>query len=158
MIQHHMHEILEHQRVVDEYRSMANGERDMIPLESDQYKNDLVINQQIMKMVNADIFWYKKTFRGILMELRKIRNGETIVQTSKELGEDEIDHCDESHATFDDQRLYKGAKTQQDDEVMKSVSVTSKVQKNWPRNENGNYKSAMMCWESLEDFEQESRK
>ena len=33
MIQHHMHEILEHQRVVSKYRSMADGERDMIPLE-----------------------------------------------------------------------------------------------------------------------------
>ena len=38
MIQHHMHEILECRRVVEEYRSMANGERDMIPLELDQYK------------------------------------------------------------------------------------------------------------------------
>ena len=124
MIQYHMHVILEHQRVVDEYRSMGNGERDMIPLESDQYKNDLVINQHIMQMINANIFWYGKTFRAILMELRKIWNGETIVQTSKELSEDEIHHCDESRAMFNDQRLYKGEKTQQDDEVTKSISVT----------------------------------
>ena len=163
MIQHHMHEILEHQRVVDEYRSMADGERDMIPLESDQYKNDLVINQHIMQMIDADIFWYGKTFRAILMELRKIRNGETIAQSSKELSEHEIHHCGKSHATFDDQRLYKGEKTQQDDEVMKSVNVTSKAQRNWPRkcfqiDENKNYESAMMCWGSLEDSEQESKK
>ena len=72
MIQHHMHEILEHQQVVDEYQSMADGERDMIPLESDQHKNDLVINQHIMQMINTNIFWYGKTFRAILMELRKI--------------------------------------------------------------------------------------
>ena len=38
MIQHHMHEILECQRVVDEYQSMADRGREMIPLESDQYK------------------------------------------------------------------------------------------------------------------------
>ena len=163
MIQHHMHKILEHQRVVDKYRSMADGERDMIPLESDQYKNDPVINQHIMQMIDADIFWYEKTFRAILMELWKIWNGETIVQTSEELSEEEIHHCDESHATFDDQRLYKEEKTQQDDEVTKSVSVTSKAQKNWPRkcfqiDENKNCESAMMCWESLEDSEQESRK
>ena len=97
------------------------------------------------------------------MELQKIRNGETIAQTSKELSEDEIHHCDETHAMLDDQRLHKGEKTQQDNEVMKSASVTSKVQKNWSRkhfqiDENKNYKSAMMCWESLEDSEQESRK
>ena len=163
MIQHHMHEILECQRVVDEYGCMADGERDVIPLELDQYKNDPVINQHIMQMIDADTFWYKKTFRAILMKLRKIRNGEMIAQTSEELSEDEIHHCDESHAMFDDQRLYKGEKTQQDGEVTKSVSVTSKVQKNWPRkrfqiDENKNYESAMMCWESLEDSEQESRK
>ena len=163
MIQHHMHEILEHQRVVNEYRSMADGERDMIPLESDQYKNDPVINQHNMQMIDTDIFWYEKTFRAILMELRKIQNGEMIAKTSKELSEDEIHCCDESHAMFDDQRLYKGEKTQQDGKVTKSVSVTSEAQKNWPRkcfqiNENKNYKSAMMCWESLEDSEQQSRK
>ena len=142
---------------------MADGERDVIPLESDQYKNDLVINQHIMQMIDTDIFGYEKAFRAILMELQKIRNGETIAQTSEELGEDEIHCCDKSHAMFDAQRIYKGEKTQQDGEVMKSVSVTSKAQKNWPRkrfqiNENKNYKSAMMCWESLEDSEQESRK
>ena len=163
MIQHHMHEILECQRVVNEYRSMANGERDMIPLELDQYKNDSVINQHIMQMIDADMFCYGKTFRAILMELRKIQNGETIAQSSKELSEDEIHHCDKSHATFDDQRLYKGEKTQQDDEVTKSISVTSKGQKDWPRkrsqiDENGNYESAMICWESLEDSKQESKK
>ena len=141
---------------------MADGERDMIPLELDQYKNDLVINQHIMKMIDADTFWYEKTFRAILMELWKIWNGETIAQTSEELSEDEIHHCDESHAMFNDQRLYKGEKTQQDDIVTKSISATSKEQKNWPRkcfqiNENKNYESAMMCWESLDDSEQESR-
>ena len=72
MIQHHMHEILEHQQVVNEYQSMADREREMIPLESDQYKNDPVINQHIMQMIDTDIFWYGKTFRAILMELWKI--------------------------------------------------------------------------------------
>ena len=142
---------------------MVDGERDMIPLESDQYKNDLVINQHIMQMIDTDIFWNGKTFRAILMELRKIRNGETIAQSSEEHSEDAIHNCDESHAMFDDQRLYKGEKTQQDDEVTKSISVTSKAQKDWPRkcfqiDENKNYKSAMMCWESMEDSKQESKK
>ena len=163
MIQHHMHEILECQRVVDEYRSMADGERDMIPLESDQYKNDLVINQHIMQMIDTDNFWYGKTFRAILMELWKIKNGETIVQSSKELSEEEIHYCDKSHATFNDQRLYKGEKTQQGNEVMKSISDTSKAQKDWPRkcfqiDKNETYESAMMCWESLDDSKQASKK
>ena len=45
MIQHHMQQILECQRVVDEYRSMADEEREMIPLELNLYKTDPVINQ-----------------------------------------------------------------------------------------------------------------
>ena len=69
MIQHHMQQILERQRVVDKYKFMADGEREMIPLESDLFKNDPVINQNIMQMIDTDIFWYKKTFGGILMEL-----------------------------------------------------------------------------------------
>ena len=73
-----------------------------------------------------------------------------------------INHYDESHATLDDLRLYKRERTQQDYDDTKSISVTSEAQKNWTRkcfqiNENKNYESAMMCWESLEDSEQEER-
>ena len=131
---------------------MDNGERDMISLESDLFKKDPVITQHIMQMIDTDIFWYEKTFRGILMELRKIRNGKTITKASEEHSEKEmINPCNESHAMLNDLRLYKGEKTQQDYNDMTSVSVSSKAQKNWPRkcfqiNENENCKSAMMCW------------
>ena len=77
----------------------------MIPLESDKYKSDPVVNQHIMQMINTDIHWYEQTFREILMELRKIRKGETPTKASKE-----------------------------------------------------SYKTAMMCWESLDDSEQASKK
>ena len=163
MVQHHMHEIFEHQRVVDKYRSMADGEREMIPLESNQYKNDPLINQHIMGMINTDIFWYGKTFRAILMELWKTQNGETIAQSSEELSNKDTHYCDESHTTFNDQRLYNGEKTQQGNEVMASFSEKSKTQKDWPRkcfqmDENETYKSAMMCWDSLDNSEQASKK
>ena len=48
MIQHHMQQILECQRVVDEYRSMADEEREMILLELNLHKTDPVTNQHIM--------------------------------------------------------------------------------------------------------------
>ena len=67
-----MQEIIEHQRVVDKYRSIANGKRELIPLELDLLKKDSVINQHIIQMIDIDIFWYETTFRGALMELRKI--------------------------------------------------------------------------------------
>ena len=87
MIQHHMHEISECQRVVDEYRFMADRGREMILLESDMYKSDPVINQHIMQMIDTEIYWYGQTFRAILMELWQIWNGETPTKTSKESDE-----------------------------------------------------------------------
>ena len=77
----------------------------MIPLELERYKSDPVVNQHIMQMIDTDIHWYKQTFREILMELWKIRNGETPTKTTEESNE-----------------------------------------------------TAMMCWESLDDSEQASRK
>ena len=64
---------------------------------------------------------------------------------------------------FNDQRLYKGEKTQQDHEFTESISDESKAQKDWPRkcfqkDKNETYESAMMCWESLDDSEQASKK
>ena len=105
MIQYHMNEISERQRVVDEYRFMANEGREMIPLESDMYRSDPVVIQHMMQMINTDIHWHGKTFREIIMELRKIRNGETPTKTSEETNE-----------------------------------------------------TAMMCWKSLDDSEQASKK
>ena len=87
MIQYHMNEISERQRVVDEYQSMPDGGWDMIPLESDEYKSDPVVNQHTMQMIDTDIHWYEQTFREIITELRKIRNGETPTRTSKEPNE-----------------------------------------------------------------------
>ena len=85
------------------------------------------------------------------------------MKPDEELSEEETHYCDDSHATFDDQRLYKGAKTQQDHEAMGSISDGNKAQKDWPRkrlqmNEKEPYESAMMCWESLDDSEQASKK
>ena len=59
MIQHHMQQILEHQTVLDKYRSLADKERNITLLESSLYKTDPVINQHIMQMINTDILWYE---------------------------------------------------------------------------------------------------
>ena len=84
---------------------MTDEGRETIPLESNKYKSDLVVNQHIMQMIDTNIHWYKQTFREIVMELWKIRNGETPTKTSEETN-----------------------------------------------------KTAMMCWESLDDSEQASKK
>ena len=82
-----MNEISERQRVVDEYRFMANEGREMIPLESDMYRSDPVVIQHTMQMIDTDIHWHEQTFREIIMELRKIQNGETPTKTSEETNE-----------------------------------------------------------------------
>ena len=105
MIQYHMNKISERQQVVDEYRFMANEGRELIPLESDKHRSDPVIIQHMMQMIDTDIHWHEETFREIIMELQKIRNGETPMKTSKETN-----------------------------------------------------KTAMMCWESLDDSKQASKK
>ena len=105
MIWYHMNEISERQRVVDEYRFMADEGRDLIPLASDKHRRYLVIIQHTMLMIDTDIHWHEQTFREILTELWKIRNGETPTNTSEETN-----------------------------------------------------KTAMMCWESLNESEQPSKK
>ena len=59
----------------------------MIPLESDLHKSDSVIIQHMMQMVDTDIFWYGETFNEVLMELRKIRHGESTMNTCEKLDE-----------------------------------------------------------------------
>ena len=161
MIQHHMQQLLECQRVVNEYRSMVDEESEMILLELNLYKTDPVINQHIVQMIDTDISWYKKTFGAILMELQKIRNGKMITQTSEEHGEKEaIVLCDKSQVMLSDLRLYNGQKEQKDCYNMTNKSVSNKAQKNWPRKSfqiNERFESAMMCWESLEDPEKEDK-
>ena len=134
MRQHQMHEILEHQQVVDKYWSMADGERDMIPLESAQYKNDLVINQYNMQMIDTDIFWYGKIFRASLMELQKIQNGETIAQSGEELSKEEIHYCDKSHTTFNDKGYTKGRKHNKIMKLRKVSVMKARHRKTGPEN------------------------
>ena len=108
---------------------MADGGRKMIPLESAQDKNDPVIHQRIMWMIDTDIFWHGKTFRAILMELQKIRNGDQTAKSGEEPSIEETHYYNDSHTTFNDQRLYNGEETPQEHKATESISDESKVQK-----------------------------
>ena len=57
----------------------------------------------------------------------------------------------------------RGRNTQQDHDATESISDGNNAQKDWPRkcsqeDEKEPYESAMMCWESLDDSEQASKK
>ena len=56
MIQYHMQQILECKKLVDEYRSMVEEGRDLIPFESNLFKSDLVVISHIIYMIDVDIF------------------------------------------------------------------------------------------------------
>ena len=71
-IQYHMHQIMERQRVVDEYRNMMMEGMDLIPLESNLHKYNPVIISQIINMIELDNFWHHKTFESVMSDLRKM--------------------------------------------------------------------------------------
>ena len=92
MIQHHMQGISERQRVINEYRAMMDTGRELIPLDSDLHHSDPMIIQHIMQMIDTDIFWYGETFKGVLVELRKMALNKTTRHTGVKL--DENEHLD----------------------------------------------------------------
>ena len=71
-IQYHMHQMIEQQRVVDEYRNMMMEGMDLIPLESNLHKYDPVIISQIIHMIEVDNFWHHKTFESVMSDLQNM--------------------------------------------------------------------------------------
>ena len=67
-IQYHMHQIMEQQRVIDEYRNMTMEGMDSIPLELNLHKFHLVIISQIINMIVSDNFWHRRTFEWFTSE------------------------------------------------------------------------------------------
>ena len=72
LIQYHMHQIMEQQRVVNKYRNMTMEGMDLIPLESNLHKFPLVIISQIINMIELDNFWHRKTFESVMSNLRNM--------------------------------------------------------------------------------------
>ena len=70
-IQYHMQQIIERQKMVNEYRSMMMEGMGLTPLESNLHKNDLVVISQIMQMIEVDNFWHLKTFEAVLTNLQR---------------------------------------------------------------------------------------
>ena len=92
-IQYHMQQIMERQKVVDEYRSMMVEGMDLIPLELSSYKSDPVVISHTIQMIEVDNFWHLKTFEVVLTNLWR-RWDEEIHKH-----EDEFLHCTENDKT-----------------------------------------------------------
>ena len=115
MKQYHRQQILEHQKEVDEYRSMVEEGRGLIPLESNLFKHDPVGISHIIHMIDVDIFWPQKTFEAVLAELwrnkdKQVNEQENETKYCKEKAliheendtEEVIDLCGESQTTTSD--------------------------------------------------------
>ena len=74
-IQYHMHQIIEQQKVVNEYKSRTMEGMDLTPLESNLDKYDLAIISQIIQMIATDVFWHHKTFESVLSNFGNMWTG-----------------------------------------------------------------------------------
>ena len=139
MIQYHMNKIMERQRVVDEYRLMADEGRKLIPFELDMYRRDPVVIQHTMQMIDTDIHWHEQTFRDIIMELRKLRNGETPTKPNEEPSEtammcwqslDESEQASKKRKTHTQDDATSGNANEMDDKTPTMPTTTMAKQLN----------------------------
>ena len=71
-IQYHMHQIMERQKVINEYKNMTMEGMDLIPLESNLHKFHPVIISQIKNMIESETFWHCRTFESVMSDLRNM--------------------------------------------------------------------------------------
>ena len=168
-IQYHMQQIMERQKVVNEYRSMMVEGMDLIPLESNSFNSALVDISHTIQMREVDNFWHLKTFEAVLTDLWRRWDGEIHEQkdmslhctendkTNRELdGKEVIDLCSESQTTTS--KIYDGeeSRKQESCNTEKSKTITKMESKNRPGkdhqvDETEEIEAAMMCWKNSED-------
>ena len=172
-IQYHMHQIMERQRVVDEYRNMTMEGMDLIPLASNLHKFHPVIISQIINMIESDNFWHRKTFKSVMSDLRnmwtegiqELENSRMYCTNNDENnnemdGVEVIDLCSVSQSKND--TLSEGKESAKQESWDKSkqdgtdkMEAKLKTMKSNSTTKNNKVESAMMCWELTSDFSKE---
>ena len=173
LIQYHMHQIMERQRVIDEYRNMTMEGMDLILLESNLHQYHLVIISQIIHMIESDNFWHRKTFKSVMSNLwnmwsegiQELENAcmhctDDDENNNEMDGIEVIDLCSVSQCRNDaisegkesaiqeSQDNSKHDKTDQKVAELRTVRDESTIKKD-------NVESAMMCRESTESLAEE---
>ena len=95
-IQYHMQQIIEHQKVVNEYSNMMEEGRDLTPLESNLYKSDPAVISHLIYMIEVDKFWCRKTFEAVLADLQRNWDKQAYKQENKTL------HCTENTKIYEE--------------------------------------------------------
>ena len=176
-IQYHMHQIMERQKVIDEYRNMTMEGLDLIPLESDLHQYHPVIISQIINMIESDNFCHHKTFKSVKSNLwnmwsegiQELENAHMRCtdddKNNNETDEIEvIDLCSVSRCGNDtisegkESAMQESQDKSKHDETNKKVAELKTV-RDESTTKKDNVESAMMCWESTESLaEKENRK
>ena len=172
-IQYHMHQIIERQKVIDEYRNMMMEGVDLIPLESNLHRYHPVIISQIINMIEADNFCHYQTFESVKRDLRnmwsegiqELENARSHCtnndENNNEMEEIEvIDLCSVSRCENDpipegeESAIQESQDRSKHDETDRKLEEFTTVRDN-PTTKKGNVESAMMCWEPIENLEEE---
>ena len=92
VIQYHMQQIIEREKVVNEYRSTMMEGMSLITLESYLFKNDLVVISQTIQMIDVDNFWHIKTFEVVLTKLQ--RRWDEVIHDQKDVSTHSTENCE----------------------------------------------------------------
>ena len=167
-IQYQMQQIMERQKVFNEYRRMMVDRMDLTPLESNSYKSDPVVISHIIHMIKLDNFWHQKTFEVVLANLWRSHDKEIHEQenetlhctendkTNGKLDEKEvINLCSESWTTTSE--ICKGEESRKreshDTEERKTIArleSKNRPEKDLQAEETKEIEAAMMCLENSE--------
>ena len=172
-IQYHMHQIMEQQRVVNEYRNMTMEGLDLIPLESNLHRFNPVIISQIINMIESDSFWHREIFESVMSDLRNmwvegIRELENAQmhctnndKNNNEMdGVEVIDLCSVSQSK--NKMFSEGKESAMQESQDKSkhddttkMEVELKTMKSESMTKKEIVESAMMCWEPTSNLSEE---
>ena len=146
---------------------------DLIPLESNLHKYDLVIISQIINMIETDSFWHRKTFESVMSDLQNLwmegicelenasMNCTNNAKNDAEMDEVEgIDLCSVSQNKNEVHVEGKESTKQESQDKMKHdetdrMEDESRTKKSKSMTKNGEIKTTMKCWKAMNNFPKE---
>ena len=173
LIQYHTHQIMERQRVVNEYKNMTVEGMNLIPQESILHKYYLVIISQTINMIESDIFWYHNKFESVMSDIqnmwtegiRELENTHSHCTNNDEnnnemVGVEVIDLCSASQSKNDVFCEGKESEKQESQDKSKhdaaeKIEMESRTIRSKSMTKNEKVESEMMCWESTRNFTEE---
>ena len=152
---------------------MTMERMNLTSLESNLHKYDLVIISQIIQMIEADTFWHHKTFESVLSNLQNMwtegiceLENSAMYCTNNTENDKEMDRVEVinlcSVSQNKNEACGKGkesAKQESQDKTKSDATIRTedeiRTKKSRSMIKNGELKTAMMCWEVMNDLPEE---